>query len=297
MTFVKEPTRSTPPVVLMFCFARSGGTLLNQCLASLGGVKVLSEVNPLGGGQGYEGPESPATVRAQAKEWFNTDVGTDDFAEGVRALNDRLAQRGERLVLRDWSFVNFVPHDLNQNNPPNRFLTLDELRNTCELRTFGFVRDGIDVWISRDMLPISAFAAEYLEYVKALLQSGARIFKYEDFCTAPKVVFREICEHCDLPYSEDFVQRYKDVTTVNGDVQVVGGSRGHRQREVRLLPRKALPRKVIAEINSSWDLRKANRMLGYPEEYGGNPLRERGLAGVARRLKVSLRVLKRSISR
>ena len=39
-------------VGLLLCYARSGGTLLNQMIGSLPNVVMLSEVSPYGGGGG-----------------------------------------------------------------------------------------------------------------------------------------------------------------------------------------------------------------------------------------------------
>ncbi len=58
-------------VVVMIAFARSGGTVLNQCLGSLPDVVIMSEVNPLGGGWGERGANSLTTIKDQAKHWYH----------------------------------------------------------------------------------------------------------------------------------------------------------------------------------------------------------------------------------
>ena len=54
---------SETEVSVYYCFARSGGTLINRCLGCIPGNLVLSEVNPMG---------SIATVESQATRlaWF-----------------------------------------------------------------------------------------------------------------------------------------------------------------------------------------------------------------------------------
>ena len=64
-------------IIVMICFARSGGTILNQCLGSLPGVVIMSEVNPLGGGKG-KGAESYRTIKSQAKNWYGIDLISDE---------------------------------------------------------------------------------------------------------------------------------------------------------------------------------------------------------------------------
>jgi len=253
-------------VTVMLCFARSGGTLLNQCLGCLPNVVILSEINPLGGGWGVRGKESYTTVRSQAEHWYGIDLSSDDFAEGILEL-DKICQRhGKHLIVRDWSFVDFFPHDANGFNPPNRFLTLDALRGRCDLHPFGFVRDAIDVWISRGTPDPEEFFLYYKCYVDALRSLDVPIFKYEEFCRDPRKVIQCICECVRLEYSESFWQ-YASFKKVNGDVQVKGGSRGMNQGNIAPLPRRLLDKDKIRVINSSEDMKEANRLLDYPQSY------------------------------
>ena len=179
-------------VVVMMCFARSGGTLLNQCLGCLPQVVVLSEVHPLGGGRG-RGPVWFDTVKDQAREWYQIDVKSDNFAEGVQELEQICELTARQLVVREWTFINFMPYENNGWNPPNRLLTLEALEKKCEVIPFAFVRDSIDVWISHGSPAADDFFEQYLRYVETLCAKKIPIFKYEDFCKNPAVILRDLC--------------------------------------------------------------------------------------------------------
>jgi hypothetical protein len=257
-------------VIVMICFARSGGTILNRCLGSLPRVVCLSEVNPLGGGWGERGPDSFTTVKAQAKNWYGIDLEPDGFTEGILELEKICKDAGSHLVVRDWPFVNFVPHAYNEYAPPNRLLTLEALEGKCDLFPFAFVRDSIDAWISRGTPSADDFFRQYLCYIETVLEKELRIFKYEDFCRAPSDVIRGICEHTGLEYSNSY-KSYASFQKVNGDVQILEGSRGVKEGRIKLLRRRWLPRDKIVTVDRNIDMSRANALLGYPVSYSGVP--------------------------
>lgn len=255
-------------VTVMLCFVRSGGTVLNQCLGCLPDVVILSEVNPLGGGWGVEGKDSLTTVKAQAKGWYGIELDSDedDFAGCVVELS----QKCKHLILRDWSFVNFFPNmgltlvdDRIEFEPPNSFLILDELEGKCNVRPFAFVRDGIDVYLSRGS-KLGWFAEAYLAYVSELVRLEIPVCKYEDFCLEPDRILKDICSYTDLPYADVFTQ-YSGFTTVHGDVQQ--NSRGAKQGRIAPLGRIEVSSQIVTAINESIDLREANKLLGYSPVY------------------------------
>lgn len=250
----------TDHVNIMLCYARSGGTVLNQCLGLLPNVVVLSELNPLGGGWGVEGEKSLMTVKDQAKGWYGIDLKNEDFADSVIELNSKC----EHLIIRDWSFVNFWPHPKNSKNPPDSLLILDELEGKCELRVFAFVRNSIDVFLSRGGNLVD-FASAYLKYVQQLKDRNIQIFYYEEFCISPKNVLMSICDYCGLEY-KDTTEDYMNFKNVHGDVQ--HSSRGIEQGKIASLPRIELDVDNIEFIiNNCSDLMEANRLLGYPTSY------------------------------
>ncbi len=253
-------------IIVMFSYARSGGTILNQCLGSLPNVVIMSEVNPLGGGWGVREADSLTTIKAQAKEWYKIDLKNDDFTKNALELDQICQNQHQFLILRDWTFVNFTSYENNFNVPPRRFLTLDALKNKAEVKPFALVRDAIDVWLSRGCPPMNEFYADYLIYIQTLLQEGIKIFKYENFCAAPDRTMFEICNYVNIPYSDDY-KNYSTFFKVNGDVQNKDNSRGVQQGIIKPLRRKKLEHEKVQMLNQNKHMIQVNQLLGYPTYY------------------------------
>jgi hypothetical protein len=250
--------------IVVECYARSGGTLLNKCLGALPGTVVLSEVNPLGGGWGAAGAASYTTVSMQAKQWYGIDVETEDFINGIVKLDSLCKSSGRHLVVRDWCYVNFASHEYNHGKPPKRFLTIEGLRGKVDVKIFAFVRDAIDIWISRGCPDVKQFFEEYWGYIEKLTELKVPVFKYEDFCANPMRTLREICECVGLDYA-DVSESYRSFDYVNGDTQ--GASRGNTLSEIKLLPRKDIQKRMVKEVNASDFMKKCNSAMGYRERY------------------------------
>lgn len=257
---------------VMVCFARSGGTLLNKCLGSLPGTVVLSEVNPMGGGHGREGELSHTTVRAQAKHWYGIDLSSDDFVEGIEELHAICERSGRRLIVRDFSQINFLPKP--DRVPPRRLLTVEKLQERLDIIPFAFVRNCIDIILSMS-ISMENFFPHYLFYLQEVSRHGMRVFKFEDFCSDPEAEMRKICDHIDVPYDEAFTRDYASFDRANGDTQIRGGSRGARQGGIRPLPRKRVPFRRIREISGSRGIKEANDLLGYSSGYFSEPVEKR----------------------
>lgn len=251
---------------VMICYARSGGTILNKCLASLENTVMLSEVNPLGGGWGENGSQSYTTVKSQAKNWYQINLKNYGFVDEVLELYEYCSKENKQLILRDWSFVNFSAHEYNNGNPPNTLLTLKSLEQKIEITPFAFVRNGIDVWISRGMPPVDIFFDEYLNYVKEIILNKIPIIKYEDFCIDPSKTIKKICEITGLQYS-DVWQKFYQFNNINGDVQLGKLSRSKNDSKIKLLPRKKISKINIDQLEECESFHEANSLLSYPIKY------------------------------
>ncbi len=266
-------------VILMICYARSGGTVLNRCLGGLPNTVVMSEVNPLGGGSG-KGPVALRTIKQQAKAWYGINLKSDGFENSAVELNNICKEQQKRLIIRDWPFVNFNPLPNNNQNPPNKLLALETLTEKCELKPFAFVRNAIDVWISRNV-SLEEFSGPYLRYVKEILKYEIPILKYEDFCKNPDKTIKSICDYAGLEYSDSY-KNYTSFQNVNGDVQVSEHSRGIKQKEIKPLPRRRISRKKIKEVECNADMIQANELLGYSTSYHDTPLEKTWIEKIIR---------------
>ena len=252
-------------VIVMICFSRSGGTLLNQCLGCLPNTVILSEVSPLVSGSGEDAlPEQ--TVKEQAKKWYQIELNYDDFFEGIFELEKICEDTGKYLIVRDWASVNFIPPANYQLT--NKLITLDGLKGKCNVIPFAFIRDAIDVWISYRCPDAKDFFAQYLCYVKAIIEEKMPIFKYEEFSNNPGKIINAICNTTDLEYSDSY-KEYANFDKVTGDIKF--SSRGRKQSAIKPLRRRLIPREKVIEVNNCSDMIEANRLLSYPISYDGAP--------------------------
>ena len=255
------------PIVLMLCYARSGGTILNRCLGSLPNTIVLSEVNPLGGGWGLSGSSSPTTPKQQSLEWYGIEIKANDFTESIAELYEYCSKKGLSLVIRDWSFINFSPHSYNNNSPPKRFLIYEALMHfNLPVIPFAFLRDSIDVWISRGTPNTQIFYDAYLPYLYRLNTMGIKTFKYEDFCHEPSSFMRSLCDYCNLPYNAGVLVN-PSFKSFNGDSQRGNRSRSLVEESIKPKPRKYLTSERIKLIERSNQMQEANRLSSYPVSY------------------------------
>lgn len=251
-------------MIILINFARSGGTILNKCLASLPNNVVISEVSKYGGGWGIHREKSYSTVYEQALNWYGIELKERGFKESLLELDEFCKQNGKSLIVRDWSYINFFRNQTYKNHPSYLLETLDLFPNG-QAKAFAFVRDGIDVWISRGMQTCDYFFHFYRKYVEELKKRDLKIYKYEDFVHAPQDFIRGLCQDLDLEYA-DIVDSSLQYSKVNGDTQL-NGSRGQALKTIRPLPRKTIPISKIIEVNSCKEMHMANAALGYPTSY------------------------------
>lgn len=253
-----------PNATLIICYARSGGTILNKCLGCLPNTVVLSEVNPLGCGSGKKKTEF-RTINDQAKKWYNINLKSYNFTNSIIELYNICKKRKKHLIIRDWSFINFAPGPQNNFHPPNKLLTFELLKNKINLKTFVFIRDSIDVCLSRGKNP-KKFFKKYKNYLDEIFKNNLPTIKYEDFCQNPKNTINEICKIAGLEYSENW-QNFYNYKNVNGDIQLEKISRGANLKKIKIIPRKLTTKKIIDSIENNENMIKLNRLLGYPIKY------------------------------
>ena len=159
---------------LVHHMARSGGTLFSRCLGCMSGVLLLSEIHPLGTAQ--------FNPLVQAQRWYGL-LSSQDLAElrargriafvdAIDLIHRRADEAGQRLVIRDWSHLDFtgVPFVAN---PAYRLLTAEALASRFELRQVCTVRHPLDQWLSlrqlavvHGKLTLEAFLAGYRRFAE-----------------------------------------------------------------------------------------------------------------------------------
>ncbi len=161
-------------VPVLFSFARSGGTLVNQLLGTHPDCLVLSEVNPAA---------CCKPLADQAVEWLHL-IEPDEvdgfqqltYVEQIRELRQRAAVRKRRLIVRDWSIVNFVPAS-SPNAVPSAVLEQALYLHLGGIRIVPLViaRRGAHAYLSCrrnfeqfENVDAQSFSRHYLQYAKAV---------------------------------------------------------------------------------------------------------------------------------
>jgi hypothetical protein len=206
----------------MYCFPRSGGTLLNQCLLCDPANVVLSEVNPAG---------SVMPPEEQAASWFSVISPAEaaalkdaTYLEKLAVLARRTRDAGRNLCLRDWTGLNFLPQVSPWTGAPSgqleQRLYLQHagyaLREIALLRRSRAVFDSLRANIPeyRTLAPAD-FAAAYRRFLAAI--AGIEKFHLETLTAEKQTVLRTICDRLQLGYAADFAGHFHQVTTVTGN--------------------------------------------------------------------------------
>ncbi len=247
------------PVYFIFCYARSGGTLLNRCLANIKDLIVLSEVHPI---NDFVDRVETVSIAWQAQKWYGIKLNSAGYLSQIKELKEWCDCHGKFLLIRDWSFIDFTPNPMNDYKPRNELSGYHILKNNFDLHSVAFVRDAIDVALSRGG-NLEEFSDAYSNYIEFLCSEMVEIFKYECFCEQPDKAFCEIGKSLRIPGHENWVVSLQNYN-VTGDVNP---SRGNQKVKVEKLKRKyAFPLKRKA-LNNNQKISKVNIRLGYSPRY------------------------------
>jgi hypothetical protein len=234
-------TSAKPVLRLIHHMARSGGTVISRCLGCMSGVILLSEIHPLGIRQ--------FNPLAQAQRWFGLLSSHDlaalaargqiGFADAIGLIHRRAEECNQRLVVRDWSHLDFtgVPFVAR---PAYRLLLAEACGKQFDLRQVCTVRHPLDQWLSlarlailQGKLTLADFLAGYRRFAETASEIG--FFRYEDFTAEPAPVMKAICKRLELKFDAGFRGRWHEYALVTGDM---AGSRAGSA--IAPLPRRAV---------------------------------------------------------
>ena len=253
-----------PPLRLIHHLARSGGTLISKCLGCMSGVVLLSEIHPLG--------TSHFNPLLQAQRWYGL-LSTQDlielkargrigFVDAIELIRRRAEDCNQRLVIRDWSHLDFTGVPLVAK-PPHRLLTAEALGSRYQLHQVCTVRHPLDQWLSLSQLPImrrrlslEAYLAGYRRFAEVASAIGFQ--RYEDFASEPKAVMRSLCERLQLKFDRGFTDRWREYTFVTGDLAGSGAG-----SEIRPVPRRPVAPDLVVALAGNQDYRASLDLLGY----------------------------------
>jgi hypothetical protein len=262
----RNPVPSAPPLRLVHHLARSGGTLISRCLASMQGVCLLSEIHPAGAALYYPNHDP----LDQARRWFEL-FGNDEaakigrtrpegFAGTIGLIDARCRARGMALVIRDWSHLDFIGVPYRRETGQG-LATVAALAPHFSLKRFATVRHPIAQWLSLKRIIGSAELSEerYLSGCRRFAEEAVvtGFIRYEDFTREPEKILAEIAAALDLAYDSGFMERWPDWRKITGDMPSAEKS--------TIAPSKPrpLPPGLAARFAASEDYQRTIALLGY----------------------------------
>jgi len=208
---------------------RSGSTLMCKCLGCMQGVVLLSELHP------HVWPSfNPLN---QALRWFGllTQAEIDDlqkrgsisYTQVIELIEQRCRERGDILVLRDWAHLDFTGLPF-VTNPSYRPLLYSELAQSFDIIRISTTRDPVTQWQSLIQLDVmlkplqsgtfslDKFLVGYRKYAELCVETG--FIRYEDFLQNPDQEMNKLCDHLQIKFDPDFINKWPDYKTITGDV-------------------------------------------------------------------------------
>jgi hypothetical protein len=229
------------------------------------GVTVLSEIHPRGAEAALQ-----FDPLFQAQYWFKllTDAearalrARGDFAATVGALAARAAARGEALVVRDWSYLDYMGRPFVEA-PSGRSALVEALAGSCRLVRTTTVRHPAAQWLSwHRFAPDSGLSlADHMAGVRRFAEEAAAVgfLRYEDFTANPDHVLAELAWRLELRFDAGWAYRWFFYRSVTGDLDGLDRHRIERAAPPRVPP-------ALAEaLAASADYQRALELLGYDD--------------------------------
>jgi len=245
--------------------ARTGGTVICKCLACMQDIVLLSEIHPLGTWQ-----FNPVK---QAQQWFQLFSEQElekyssqpiSFNSSIRLINDKVEQQGKKLVLRDWSHLDFTAVPFLPQ-PSYRLQLYDSLVQDFDVVRIATTRHPIDQWLSMDRfasihgrLLLEQYLEDYLRFAQAAKEIG--FVRYEDFTRQPDEVLAQITDALQLQYDPDYKSKWMQYSKITGDQK-------NKWQEIKPRSRPLLEKALLEKFIANKYYWSALKILGY-EHYG-----------------------------
>lgn len=251
------------PARIIHHWACSGGTVISRLIASLPNIVFFSEVHPYAFLR-YSDPTTPYAPTDLIRHLSGLSGRRDislcaaAFKGAILAIHQELVLRGEILVLRSHSHIDFFLGAACASSPAISSL----LSNHLPLLELLTVRHPLDSWLSLENNHWARhfrFSSldEYCRRCLLMLNACAAmpIIKYEDFCLDPGRSLAEICRHLCLSFDAAVLQNPQCIVLTGGSGRVGVAIAPRSRRDV--------PKELAQQLFQSKSYRELCDRLGY----------------------------------
>lgn len=255
-------------MLIIYSFARSGGTLVNQMLGMHPQCLVLSEVNSAA---------SCKPIVEQAFQWLDLvnakesiEFSSKSYSQQIRILNERAKKKGKKLIIRDWVTVNFLPGCLGEQIKPSGILEQQQYLQHIGLTPISLVvsRRGALVYESiKKSFPslidfnLNIFAESYLYFAQAV--SNYPVIHLEDLQTKPESTLIEILIlfNLDTSLASEIIDTFYKYNKCTGNNTLAKPSPSSKASKI--LPVDMLLLQECLKKHAHPLIDEADRLLGY----------------------------------
>lgn len=253
-------------IPIIFSFARSGGTLVNQLLGVHPDCLILSEVNPAA---------SIVPLARQASDWLGlieaTEVGRFQelhYSQQIALLDERAKSKDKTLIIRDWVTVNYLPGACGSMVQQSYVLEQPVYlaRAGYSLLPLVVTRKASDVYqsIRRSFIQLANlsaddFALSYLAYTRAV--SAFPRVSLEALQSAPRETLIQILRKLELStdYIEMQLETFADFRRCTGNNTLAVPAATSHARHIVPVSRDS----VTDDTLNAEAFTEADRLMGY----------------------------------
>lgn len=250
------------PIRTIHHFACTGGSLITKCLAALPNVQLLSEADPLSDlnlrtdNTAFAPTDLIRLLRYNLRDTSNS-VIEETFLGAIGAMCESLAQRGERLLIRDHTHSHYCTAQFLSSRRPLREL-LNERFPVKSIITVrhpldSFVSLQLNGWVHFEPRTFDEYCRRYLAFLDDY--SECNVFRYEDIVESTHTEVERMADSLRLKYDPSFYDTLEAIR--------VTGDSGRRGRGIERRPRRSVPDTIQREVNSSHFYSQLCERLGY----------------------------------